>query len=509
MKKKARSSEALVLKRVAGAVVVLCAALFLCRTAAFFRDHTLPLNDQGANLELALRVHEAGGWTGWITDCLSGSYMEANRHPLVPLLLHPWARREARFFDAARLLCGILAATGWTLFFLVLVRKDGIKTALAAAACLALIPDTARFAITVGPECLLPQFCGTAWLLLSVDDRRAAWAAGALLGLAYLLKGSALLFAVCCLAGAWLGKAPRKNLLRAGAGFLAAASPLILRNLIVYHDPFYNVSTRHVLWLDSWWEFWPLDWAGTLATIGPAHYFGGHSPLEALLRWLNGLLEVGGVVLQAWSPGGAVGAFLFLTAAGWGLARNGSLPLKSAALSVLAGFWAAFAWYAPIGVYSRFLYPLLPIAAVFAGKAVLDCSGRIPAKGRLAAAGIAICWLSALAAPSLRARDSVRPLNLNHPGVVEFVDWMRTHFKNETKVVMNTDDAFFWMLPSSPRKASLPIGPSRVWHFAQWGKADYVVFLGKSPGEPPPGLRLTFANELVRIYARGASKHPI
>ncbi|MFH1724256.1 MAG: glycosyltransferase family 39 protein [Elusimicrobiota bacterium] len=484
-----------------GCLLALAGALFFARAWWFVTANSLPMDDQGVDLALSVQLRESGGWAGFLSGCVRGSYREANRHPLLPLLLSPWASRDPVFFDRARAAGMIMALLSWGLLFWTLARLEGKSTSLAALAWMAVIPSTARYAGLVGPESLLAAATAAGWLLLRSRRPAAGYAAGVCLGLGFMLKATGLLFAVACLLGAWLGGQSKRQLLRTATGFLLVASPLIIRNLVVFHLPFYNVN-QHVLWLDTWWDYWPREWAGTVESVGVAEYASGHTVYQALLRWLKGLAAVGGVFAHIWSPRGLLGAALFLPLAAWGLWNDAHAARRRAATALLLACWAAFGWYAPVVLSDRFLYPLLPIAAYYAGQATLRLweriSGRAQSRGAIAAA-----CLTALLLWNAAARDRAKPAwDLHSRGFREALRWMDGRFQDRTKVVMDTDDFLTWMLRSSPKKACLPVPPVELWRFAEWGKAEYVVLFHGSARPVGLDYRSAFGNEVATVFSR-------
>jgi hypothetical protein len=331
------------------------AALFVAATysAGFRLDPTA--RDQNQDLSLSIRIREGTALT------------DGNRHPLLPALLAPVMERAPEAFVSARLVALAVTALVVVAFFLGVSRVYSPSLALLAAVGWAF---ELRFqARRICPEPLLSALLvlSVAVLASSQGSRRrgrAAFVAGALLGLAWCAKGSALLSVAA--AAAWLLVARRRAGVRDAAlllsGFVVAASPLLVWNTTHYGGPLYNVNSTHVQWEDGW-DF-DLDRRST-ATIST--YFATHGVGDAAARLAGGFLRQRGV---EW-----VYAFLAV----WALdlwrrrraARRSDAPApapspardawRGLALANAVAWLPPFAWYAPIVSERRLLFPVFAL----------------------------------------------------------------------------------------------------------------------------------------------------
>ncbi|MEK7743425.1 MAG: hypothetical protein AAB578_03480, partial [Elusimicrobiota bacterium] len=214
----------------AACALVLGGTLLSVRVWSAFKSNVLPLDDQGANLALSIQLMEAGGFPGFLTGCWTGTYQEARRHPLLPMLLSSWAVRDSAFFDRACVVMLFLSALAWIAFFLLIARLHDHLEAFVSLGWISVLAAPPLYASRIGPEALLAPLSGAAWVLSSSAQPAAGYAAGACLGLGYLLKGTGLLFALACLFGAWLGSRDSSQALRIVGSFLFISSPLLVRN---------------------------------------------------------------------------------------------------------------------------------------------------------------------------------------------------------------------------------------------------------------------------------------
>lgn len=458
----------------------------------------LPWGDQGANLALAIELRESGGWTGWLSACLGGTYREANRHPLLPLLLAPAADRDPAFFPRARAAAAGLAAAGAALWVLLAARAAGWPAALAALGLLAAAPAWAGRLVLVGPEALLAPLAGAAWLAAGRPTAASGAASGALLGAFYLLKGSALPWAAGLLAGAALGGARRPPLAAAAGAFLAVCAPLLIRDWAAFGRPFYNVN-MHIMWLDIYWEYYPLLWNGALEGVGAASYFAGHTPWEAAGRLVAGAVAVLKNAAAGFSPLGWPGGALLFAAAVAGWRAEEDRPRRTAAAAAAAALFLPAAWYAPVDPSDRYMLPVLPLAAFYAARWAAAAWDRLEPGRRLhaAAAAAALAALALAAVPPTGAAT----WTVHDPAFLDGLRRLAPRLDRVRRLVTDGDDFFLWLVRAKPLTATLPLGPGAAWRFAEAGGADAVLLFGPT-GTPSPSFAPVFANERMAYFER-------
>lgn len=326
-----------------------------------------------------------------------GSLTLGNDHPLYPVILSLWASREPAAFTWSKLF-----SLAWGLATLVLVWRVGSRLFGRRAALLAAVLLSANWvflslSMSLRAEVLLPLLFFLSWASCWLgfrEDKRWFLAAGLAAGTATLTKGTGTVLALCWLA-AFVPAAWRDRRLAKGApwylgGFLVTAGLLWWANWKVLGDPFYNYSTRHAFWLDTWWDagVMPLSeqtfsgfvsrhgYMGLpvrllkgmaafapawLATLAPS----GSFPMFQLARWPL----AAGAAWCAWRSRGAV----------WGaLRRLDGAALYTAALT--AAFFLLFSWYHQVSPSERFVAPLSPMLYLLIAAAAVPELERLSAR---------------------------------------------------------------------------------------------------------------------------------
>jgi len=205
------------------------------------------------------------------------------------------------------------------------------------------------------------------------------------LGGAYLTKATGLLFlagaAVWCLAS----RPARRRLWLLVAAFIVVALPLLVRNVLVYGNPFYSYNTRF-LFADSYDAGVQAGYDGLWSAAQA--YAASHSVIELAARFFGGLGWELHIMLRSLGPAGlgparTLAGLLVAALACIGLMRSE----PTARLLVLV--WTAislvmFGWYVPIAAGDRFVLPLVPIWLAYAGEGAAAVLGlRAFARGRL------------------------------------------------------------------------------------------------------------------------------
>ncbi len=380
------------------------------------RAHPFPIYDEAATLELSREFSREGGGAAQVAAYLSGRCREDNRHPLYSMLSAPFM--DGTIFDFARaklvsLACALalLAAVFWS------CREIwGEGVALAAAAAVALMPETAGLSQEAAADILFAAlYAAAVFLPETLGEGPAAWGAfGALAGLAYLAKGDGhFLLLAALVASLRRGRSRRQaRVLPALAGFFATAGFLLARNLRVWGDPFHNVNSK-VFWLDAWPQFRRLSWTPQWREVGPLWYARTHTAAQALARLGAGAVAAGDDLVRTLS---------LPTLGAWGERLCGALVAAAAALGAReclrrgrrglvlravvpgAALFAAFSWYAPVAENPRFLYPVAVVVVVLAavGAAALyerrqAAAPNLPRLARAALAGLGLWAALALA----------------------------------------------------------------------------------------------------------------
>ena len=376
-------------------------------------DHSKAWNnpnrgDQDLDLTLGLKIRHF--------EALSDGY----HHPLLPALVAPFAEKRLIYFAKAKLVnVAIGAGAFWVVAGVGLRMVGPAPTFLALVAlCSGLSDKSAEF--TAEPLLLLLVTLTFYWLVQGFDHWRSWGVAGALAGLAYLTKGSALLLPLAYAASV-VRIAPKLVLkprfLRFPAAFVSVASPLLLYNWQVFGAPFFNYNTAHVIWLDYTEEQMIMFDKG-LPTL--SSYLAAHSLAEIVWRGLRGLVLVRGTE-WVWPF-----LLLFLLLPKRQLAYFRAFPAKAAMITVASTlvltFYLAFSWSAVVQRGIRYLLPIFPVIfllladmVVFYGACLVhwlwrpSTSARLAAMARLALlAVLGAAWCTQLA-----IRDLPSPLAID------------------------------------------------------------------------------------------------
>jgi hypothetical protein len=331
-------------------------------------DHSKAWNnpnrgDQDLDLTLGLKIRHF--------EALSDGY----HHPLLPALVAPFAEKRLIYFAKAKLVNVAIGAVAFWVVAGVGLRMVGpAPTFLALVAlCPGLSDKSAEF--TAEPLVLLLVTLTFYWLVQGFDHWCSWGVAGALAGLAYLTKGSALLLPLAYAASVVriapkLGLKPRFLLFP--AAFVSVASPLLLYNWQIFGSPFFNYNTAHVIWLDYTEEQMMMFDKG-LPTL--SSYFATHSLAEIVWRGLRGLVLVRGAE-WVWPF-----LLLFLLLPKRQLAYFRAFPAKAAMITVASTlvltFYLAFSWSAVVQRGIRYLLPIFPVIFLLLADMVVFYAARL------------------------------------------------------------------------------------------------------------------------------------
>lgn len=364
-------------------------------------------NDQGAFLEAARDVQQTGGVPHLVVQLYGGEFAEANRHPLYIGLLS----YVAEFREGKRLSTAMGAATLMLLTLLVARHFDGL-TAGVFCVLLATNFTFCYFSSRVVCEILLTFLAGLIWTAaLNSDELPRSGpmrflGIGALLGLAYLTKATALLLALGTVI--WLSYVViRCRESRVGCahqsgrelskkrwaqptlrltmhlllvwGFLVAGSPLLVRNVRRFGSPFYNVNS-YLLFVDEYRD--PQTLADEMSLPEAAgRYWESHRFGQIAGREVRGLVWETFILCRMLGPTplddsrAVFGAVLLLFCAVGLLAERNRETSRTLIVIWTILFVATFAWYVPIAAGDRFLVPLLVPLLAYASCGIVRVVG--------------------------------------------------------------------------------------------------------------------------------------
>lgn len=204
--------------------------------------------DTTAYLSEANFIKNNGGLLNFINLCFSGEYKQANQHPLFILLLVPLASTDISFFISAKF---INLAIGFIFLVVVFVCSKKIYgniNASIVAAALMLNIIFIQWTTVVACESLLMLFSFLTIFFIQLGfDKNKNWIyAGVFAGLAYLTKGTSIIILPGFILAAFLIYKfkifKNKYFWSFFLLFIITASPLLIRNTLVYKNPLFNVN---------------------------------------------------------------------------------------------------------------------------------------------------------------------------------------------------------------------------------------------------------------------------
>jgi hypothetical protein len=356
------------------------------------------VDDQGAYLQRAEWIKRPEGalytFPSLFSDMRSGRYREANRHPLYLAFLsirpdESWGRSLSWSFGIAGLLTGT-----WMVW-----RRFSPLAAGIFAILVGLNFNLGQFSVMVVCETLLIWIVSLSYFVLlppysasrSLGRRRLRiFLASFLLGLAYMTKGTGLVFFVVFVVWlAWVSRPRRSDvdipddveeqavislteaypfrqwiiaMMLGLIGFVMVSAPLLERNMRLYGNPFYNVNTL-LLFADDYSQFENMLMGGVTPEEAAESFFNRHTIGQLIDRELRGLVWEAFIMLRTLGPQGLddgrvlFGAPIALCAAiGLWFERR---PAKWLLINWILVSWIMFAWYVPIAAGDRFPIPLL------------------------------------------------------------------------------------------------------------------------------------------------------
>lgn len=216
----------------------------------YINDNTNPEDfDTTAFLGDANLIKNNGGIKNFLKLCINGTYKQANQHPMYTLLLSTFATRDISFFVNAKI--ASLAVGFFLLLFMFILISHIYGDLCASIAVLGMIFNVTflRWSTLVACESLLMLFSFLCifFILQGFEDNKNWIWAGTFAGLSFMTKGTGLFlipgFFIVILLIYKFSIFKNKYFYAFIAMFIIVSSPLILRNVIVYKNPFYNTNT--------------------------------------------------------------------------------------------------------------------------------------------------------------------------------------------------------------------------------------------------------------------------
>jgi hypothetical protein len=278
--------------------------------------------------------------------------------------------------------------------------------------------------------------------------------AGLFAGLAYMTKLSGLALPIAFLAAAlavWRWRALRmKYFYLYFAAFVAAASPLLARNAVAFHNPFSSPAFA-MAWLEKKADAETMDYLE--GRTGARDYFSRNGAVEVGLTFVEGGESVVRDAFYTLCPidthrsslapnvirrsaGPQVGMIILAIAIVVLLLDVD--PGRRAFSCALGGIaFVAMAWYAKIASEPRSILPFMPIILAYAAAGAVNLVRAWPYR----AAAVTLACACALALVTVRL-DILRPFQVKMPGAsaVALADWMSGHAGPADVVLIGPDD---------------------------------------------------------------------
>ena len=347
-------------------------------------------SDPAAFLRFAEETRQNGGPQQLLADLYSGEYTQANQHPFYIGLLSLSPNLESGKNLS-------LLATTLTIILLVvyLIKSHSWQAAAITATLLTTNHAIGYFSGLATCEAWLTLFVSAAWVTLNLALKSrgrlqayAYWAgSGALLAMAYMTKGTGLLFfAVLVLTSLTSGlyqcdsksrmqqwKASLVATAFVMSGWLLIAHPLLIRNTLVYDSPTFNVNS-YFLYMDEFPDDpqiqAELAASNTLEQVRH-EFLRRHTTADLIQREIRGVGWESFIFLRSLGPSplgesrvlAGIPIVLLLLLALMHLER----PIQVFVLGMIAASILIFAWYIPIAAGERFTLPLVPMVMAYAG----------------------------------------------------------------------------------------------------------------------------------------------
>jgi hypothetical protein len=444
--------------------------------------------DTEAYLKESLYFKENGGLLNALSLLLSGRYRQANQHPLYLLLLSLVASRDISFYPRAKLLTLAIGVVTFIFTFATARKLFGERVGMLSAILLLFNQLFMSYTTIVAAESLLALFFLLSWLFMAkgFENNKYFIYAGIFSGLAYLTKGTGLLlvasFALSSLLVYKLKALKNKYFWSYFLFFFLSSFPLIVRNIVVYKNPFYNVN-NYVMWFDYYEQFYiPGIWdnpptllaylqSHSLSFIYDRFIFGIRGQAQLFVTSLNSyslvpFYEITGIVIT----------LLFI--AGLFYLKNKGLKIFSLVVTVI--FFVLFAWYYYVVPNVRFWVPLIPMISVIASLSLSNLIQLSPRKLVSLLPYFLILALLFTAGFALYSKPIQNPFtNIEFAdGHFDLLNWMKANIKEGDVYILGPTDSynFEWHSSLEGRRIHFPL-LSSYDEWEKFSKDNNVVYV--------------------------------
>jgi hypothetical protein len=195
-------------------------------------------------------IKKNGGITNFLNLCINGKYKQANQHPLYILMISTFASRNITFFIFSKIASLIMGLILLIILYIIVNKKYGNICASIAVLGLTLNPVFLKWTTLVASESLLMVLSLLCiYFIISGFKNGKYWSyAGIFAGFAYFAKGTGLFlvpgFLMVALFQCRSKIFVNKYIYIFLVLFVLSASPLLIRNFVVYENPFFNINTK-------------------------------------------------------------------------------------------------------------------------------------------------------------------------------------------------------------------------------------------------------------------------
>ncbi|MBI5417880.1 glycosyltransferase family 39 protein [Candidatus Poribacteria bacterium] len=385
--------------------------------------------DQGAYLKLGIMIKEGTAMT------------DSNRHPLYPYILSFFAERKTEYFITGKLLT---LGMGFIILLIIFFKvKKTWGLFIASITLLLIIPAFIEMSSGILCESIVTLCFFFAWITIvkGFEDYKYWILAGIFSGLSLLTKGSANLivitFAITLISTNILTKKINyKSILLSPAyvlSYLLTALPLLLYNFNKYGEPFFNINTKYIMWLDKWEDYYRIKTPLPVLKT----YMASHTLTDMFIREIRGFPK---------APGAGI-LLIFLIIFGimpffklrYFEKYKNNMATIIFSVSIIFLHYILFSWYVPIASGSRFVFPLYPMIFILLLDFILfyyaDVMKSFAAK----------CLPAIAIVLFIGVIGEIAFLNLNNP------------YKNEIYTFANVEK---WLNETSDQQEKILYGPS-------------------------------------------------
>jgi len=454
-----------------------------------------PDGEETSYLESAMHAESVYGTGGFAKALFTGDWSENHRHPLYIWAITPFAEPSPAFFVKAKLVSGVFAVASIFVVLFVAWRLFGLPVAAVTLLMYGLLRTFFVASSAITCDALLVSLV-TLSIYFTVRGFEKGWKlilGGVFAALAYMTSLTGLFLPISFIMAAlvmWrLGAFRRKYFYLYLAAFALAASPLLSRNVVRYHNPFSNVAFSN-MWLES--SEWKESMSSIEGTVSASGYFRKHSALDVALTIAEGTEEA------VKSAGSAVSPFTMGPDAARAASRRYIKELwigvallaasfvfmlldaesgrRAYCLALAAIVILSMGWYSRISLQPRALLPFAPLIFGYVSVGAVRLVGLWPYRALVL---VAACVLGTATASS--RLDIVHPYAVRMPDkdAVVLADWLDAHVKGSDVYLVGPDESLRLGWYRQQRGVDKPVPRTRdvetLVQASRRLKAKYVV----------------------------------